>query len=236
MTLRALNQMRGSTPFALAAALAVTAIAVALVLSGGPPAVTRSASLTAPGILGSSTLGERICQAGEVLPRDTTAIRVWLETVIGPRVSVQAFAGKRVLTRGNRGPGWTAGSVTIPVTRVTHTTSHVTVCVHAAAPGEPMGLQAVPTPPAIAAIDRQGPLAHSDPHLASSYRVGPLPGRLQIEYLRPGSRSWWSLVLSTARRMGLGHAFSGTWIALLAFALMVGVAASMSWLVLEELG
>ncbi len=218
---------------ALAAGLTLTAIAIGVVLSRSPPAVTRSTPMTAAVGFGTSALGARICQSGEVLPRSTTAIRVWLEAVIGPPVSVEASSGSHLLTRGTRGPGWTTGSVTIPVRTVTRTVSHVTVCVNVGRPREPIGLHGVRTATAVAAFDRQGPLPRTA-RAPPRYREGPLPGRIVIEYLRPGNSSWWSLATSVARRMGLGRAASGTWIAVLAIVLMLALAVVMSRAILME--
>jgi putative copper export protein len=61
--------------------------------------------------------------------------------------------------------------------------------------------------------------------LAASGADGPLPGRVRVEYLRTSGSSWWSLVPTVARRMGLGHALGGIGNVLLALALMCGVAA-----------
>jgi hypothetical protein len=219
---------------ALAAGLTLTAIAIGVVLSRSPPAVTRSTPMTAAVGFGTSPVGARICQSGEVLPRGTTAIRVWLEAVIGPPVSVEASAGSRLLTRGARGPGWTTGSITIPVRTVTRTVSRVTVCVNVSQPREPIGVHGVRTATAVAAFDRQGPLPRTAHASAPQYREGPLPGRMVIEYLRPGERSWWSLATSVARRMGLGRAASGTWIAVLAIVLMLALAVVMSRTILGE--
>jgi hypothetical protein len=205
----------------LAAGLAALAIAMAVVLSTAPPAVTRSAAhLPSTVVFGRSRTQSRICQAGEVLPRGTTAIRVWLEAVIGPHVEAQALSAGRVIARGARGAGWTSGSVTIPIAPVPSAPARVSVCVNVAKAREPVGVQGVHTATRIAATDRQGPATAR----VSARRAGPLPGRIVIEYLQPGHASWWSLVRSVARRMGLGHAGSGPAIALLAFALMLAAA------------
>jgi hypothetical protein len=217
---------------ALAAGLFSTAAAVAVVLSQAPPAVTRHpVPILDTAELGSSTLGSRICQAGETLPRGTTAIRVWLEAVIGPHVSADAISDAHLVTRGARDAGWTAGSVTIPVNRVTRRWSNVTVCVDVAQSRELVGMQIARTAPGVAATDRQGPLPGRTP----TYRNGPLPGRILVEYLQPGHASWWSLAASVARRMGLGHAFSGPAVPLLAVALMLLVAIATARAILEEL-
>jgi hypothetical protein len=63
----------------------------------------------------------------------------------------------------------------------------------------------------------------------------PLPGRIKIEYLRADHSSWWSAAQAVARRMGLGRAPTGTWIALLLTGLMGVVVVTASWLTLKEL-
>jgi hypothetical protein len=224
------------TRIALAAGLALTAIALGFVLSRSPSVVIRSsAPPTGTVAFGRSEVRSRICQADEVLPLGATAIRVWLEAVIGPPVSVEVLARRQLLAHGSRGPGWTAGSVTIPIGAVRRTVSHVTVCVTVGRQREPIGIHGVRTAPAIAATDRQGPFAQSAHTRAGTYKDGPLPGRLMIQYVGTDSRSWWSLVVSVARRMGLGRADSGTWVALLALMLMVAVAVGMSLLILRGL-
>jgi hypothetical protein len=226
----------GTPRVVLGAALAVIAVALVLVLSRSPPAVTRSGAPVINAFeLDRSSARSRICQAGETLPRGATAIRVWLEAVIGPPVEVEALSGRRVLARGARGAGWTAGSVTVPIRPVPRAAAHVTVCVNVAAAREAIGVRGVRTAAQVAASDRQGPLSHAHQARAPTYREGHLPGRVVIEYLRPGTKSWWSLVRSVVRRMGLGHAGSGAWIALLAVALMLAAGAVTSRLLLEEL-
>ncbi len=185
--------------------------------------------------LGASNLRSRICQTKETLPRGTTAIRVWLEAVIGPRVSIDVLSGTHVITHGARDAGWTAGSVTIPVTHVTRLWTNATVCVNIARSPEQVGAQIAPTASVVAAVDRQWLPPQATSRLTLPYRQGPLPGRLMVEYLQPGRTSWWSRAISVARRMGLGHAGSGTWLSLLAATLMLTVAIAMSRLILKEL-
>jgi hypothetical protein len=63
----------------------------------------------------------------------------------------------------------------------------------------------------------------------------PLPGRISVQYLQPGHRSWWSLALSVARRLGLGRTAPGTWNALLVALLAAGVLGLSAWLVVRDL-
>jgi hypothetical protein len=205
---------------ALILALALVAIALAIVLTGSPPAVTRAKAPTAGARVGALASGGEVCQGGEVVPRGTTAMRVWLDAVIGPPLTLTARSGSRVLTGGRRGAGWSTSSVTIPVRPVARTSSDVTVCVGVGQASESVMVLGVGSPSRYAAYDA---------------RHEPLAGRVAIEYLRPGGLSWWSLARSVARRMGLGHALSGAWVALLALAVVVAMVAVSSWLVLREL-
>jgi hypothetical protein len=59
--------------------------------------------------------------------------------------------------------------------------------------------------------------------------------QLHVEYLRPGSRSWWSLLPSVFRHLGYGRAPSGGWVAFLVIVLMLGLVVAVSRLVIEEL-
>ncbi|HYB24764.1 MAG TPA: hypothetical protein VED41_13260 [Solirubrobacteraceae bacterium] len=212
--------MRG-VRIALIVALGLVAGAVAAVLSRSPPSVTRArapmAHATELATLGS---GAEICQGGEALPRGTTAVRVWLEAVIGPPLTLTATSGSRVLAGGRRAAGWSAGSVTIPVRALGRTSSGVTICVRVGRAREPVSVLGVGAPARYAAYDAAG---------------APARGRVLIEYLRPGGSSWWSLARSVARRMGLGHALAGAWVALLALALVAAMASASSWLLLREL-
>jgi hypothetical protein len=212
--------MRG-VPVALAAGLGLLAVALALTLLHSPASVAgTNRPLGQPEQpIASTTRSTGYCQAGEVLPQGTSAIRVWLDAAYGPRMSLTVSAGGHALTRGERGSGWTGGSVTIPVKPLARTVADADVCVSFHLKDETIIMQGNDASPASAA--HEGPRA--------------LSGRFWIEYLRPGTRSWASLVASTMQRMGLGRAFAGTWIAFVALALLalLGVLASM--LVVEEL-
>jgi hypothetical protein len=206
---------------ALIVALGGVAIALLVVMSGSPPTLTRaSAPLAGYTELNTIAAPARLCQGDEVLPAGTTAVRISLEALIGPSVTLAASADGHLLTSGRRATGWSNGSVTIPVAPLTRSYSHVTICAQIARPRKPLGVDGVRTAPAVAARDAAGQ---------------PVAGRLLVEYLRPGKTSWWSLVRSVARRMGLGHAWGGTGIALLAAAMMAALATLMSWVLLREL-
>ncbi|HXC23770.1 MAG TPA: hypothetical protein VNU28_04225, partial [Solirubrobacteraceae bacterium] len=206
---------------AVIAGVLLTAIAICLTLTRAPPIVARSDATPLQGFVAETSNGASVCQQGETLPRGTTAIRLSLYTLFGPRVAVQVFSGGRLLTSGVRGAGWTAEGPAVPVRPVDRTTPDVKVCVTF---GQPLGL-----------IDVDG--SYVSPEQAMTSATGQtLAGRMRIEYLRPGNRSWWSSASSVARRMGLGRWPAGTWIALLAIALMAGVAVATVRLIFTAIG
>jgi hypothetical protein len=205
-------------PIVLAAGALLIAAAFAVTLSHRPLVPIGLSRHTQPEGIAVVAANTRVCQANEVVPRGTTALRLALNTAIGPAVTVEATSGARLVTRGSVASGWRGRDVTVAVRRVERTSTHVELCMTIAPSSEPVGLLGESAAPANAATNAGAKL----------------PGRVGVEYLKPGRRSWWSLVLPTARRMGLGRAGAGTWIALLVGALMAGAAAAASWLVLAR--
>lgn len=209
-------------------AVRVTAVAGLTLLAGGvavaasraPLVVTRSSAAPVTARLGSAYGDAGTCQGGEALPAGTTAIRLLLHSpMLGPRVSVVVLRGARAIASGARGPGWTAGAVTVPVRPLPRTVSEVGVCFSFSRSAWPIGLTGRSAPPTLAARDASQVLS----------------GRVGIEYLRPGERSWWSRLPAIARQMGLGHALGGAWVPVLVLALMLSLAGLSSWLAMREL-
>jgi hypothetical protein len=206
-----------SVKITLAAALAFVAAALVLTLAHSPLEVVRGNSATAGGLVRSSDPSQ-VCQNNEALPAGTTAIRLALFSVLGPKVSVQVLSGSRVLTEGAYPPGWSAGSVTVPVAPLARAVAPAEVCFSVASVNAAVTVRGWSAPGAVAAFTREGPLS----------------GRMGIEYLRPG-RPWFSSVGSMVRRLGYGHALGGLWDVALAVALALALLALSSWLVLKEL-
>jgi hypothetical protein len=204
----------------LAAGLALTAIALGVTLSGSPIETLRANSTGLPQEFGETNSDAAACQAGEGLPAGTSAIRIGLKSTIGPRVSLTASSAGRILTSGAAGSGWTGASVTIPVKPVARTSLQARICFKLGPTEESVGILGLRTGPAVAARSPQGQV---------------LPGRFKIEYLRRAPGSWWSAAPAVARRLGLGRAPSGTWIALLIVVLMGAVLAGAVWLTREQL-
>jgi Predicted membrane protein (DUF2142) len=206
-------------PVTLALGLSLIAVAVGAVLSQPPLVVAGTSRSTARVLLGHSRGGVRACQGGEAIPAGTTAVRLGLSANVGPRVTFEALAGATVLTRGERDAGWGIDdTVTVPVRRVAHTVRDARVCTAIGAAIEP-----------IEVLGSAGPATG----VGATTSGG---GAIEVEYLRPGGRSWWSMAATIARRLGLDHAPSGAWSALLPLALMAVVVVLVGWLVLRELG
>jgi hypothetical protein len=206
---------------ALTSGLAFLCIAIGLTMLHSPMVVagTNRPVGEPEEPVGITNRSASFCQAGERLPRGTSGIRVWLGAVYGPRVSVAVSSNGRPVTGGESASGWVGGSVTVPVKPLPRAVSNAVVCMSFRVREETIVLQGNTTPPAIAARDDGEPI----------------PGRIWLEYLRPGTRSWASLVPSVVRRMGFGRAFAGTWIAFVVLALLAAAAAVACSLVLREL-
>jgi hypothetical protein len=204
---------------ALGASLALIAIVFAVTLSHAPATLAKERPVPPESKLVFTESDARACQRGEVLPRDTSAIRLGLFADSSPDVSVQVFAGSHRIAAGTLGRGWSGEGATVPVNEIPHTVAPVKVC---------FGLKSVVGKVQI--LGRNTPKAE-----ATTSEGAPLSGRISIEYLQPGHRSWWSLATSVARRLGLGHAVSGAWDALLVIVLTGMVLTLSSWLVVKEL-
>jgi hypothetical protein len=187
--------------------LAALAAALLLTLLGSP--LTVAASNTRAYLTFFLTRHSvHLCQAGESVPARTSAMRLSVFALSGPRVVVHAFEHGAAIASGEKASGWTGGVVTVPVKPLRQARAGVTVCIDLHANGDET-------------ISLVGELSDRK-HAARSDR-GVFPGRVQIEYLRPGRSSWLSLAPEVARRMGLGHAGSGTWGVLFVIALMAVV-------------
>lgn len=211
-----MNRRRASTRVVLALSLVLLALGVVATLAHSPPLRARTNGVQTSVEFGSVTDGHfGVCQAGEVLPAGATAVRLSLDSVLGPRVTVRIRKDGRLLTSGVRGAGWTAADVTVPLEPLAHTVTGVQTCFGFLARDESVGLIGQRLGRATAA---------ATPHD---------PGLLKVEYLRPGRRSWWSLASEVAEHLGVGHAWSGSWIVPFLIATMAAVVALMSWLALR---
>jgi hypothetical protein len=212
--------MRGAR-IALVAGLTLLAIAIGFTLLRSPLSVaaTNKPRGEEEEVIASTRRGTSYCQAGETLPRGTSAIRVSLRAALGPRLRLVVSSGGHPITGGEQASGWTGWVVSAPVRPLPRTVSGVMICVSFQVQHETLVLFGKKTPAAIGAREGQRPLQ----------------GRMWIEYLRPGTRSWASLASSIVRNMGFGRADGGVGIVILALALLTAVAALASSLLFVEL-
>lgn len=170
-------------------------------------------------VLGDAT----ICQPGETLPAGVSGVRIGMWAFYGAKMHVRVYSGSRILTEGTRGPNWTSDSVTVPIRPIAHQASGVTVCIGIGPNSQPLLLLGASTAEKESATAALGVHAPTLAAAASSHAL--LGGRIGLEYLSAGRGSWWSRLSSVAEHMGLGRAFSGTWVTLLVAALMAAVGA-----------
>jgi hypothetical protein len=203
----------------LVAGVALIVVALAVTLSRTPQVVARANSAFTHKTIATTTAPAGACQGRETLPRGGSAIRLGLTAVVGPEVKVRVLSGSRLLASGTRAAGWEGGSVTVALRPAASSAAEVTVCFRVDKLNGPVEMLGVRT--------------HRDAALGQEGKR--LPGRLHIEYVRPGQESWWSMAFATARRLGLGRAAAGTWNALLVLALTATLIALPSWLLTREL-
>lgn len=196
---------------ALTVGLALTALAIVLVMSRSPLEVAGTNSAPANGIVEYVQGGSSRCQISGTVPRDTSAIRISVTANVGPQVTLKVLSGPLVITSGRRVAGWgVQESVTVPVKRVLRTIPNAEICMAFGPSVRPIIIHGAAMPAATVVTFR-------------------------VEYLRPGPVSWWSLASTVARHMGFGHAASGTWIVFALLVVMLAVAVLASRLILREL-
>ncbi|MGC2373580.1 MAG: hypothetical protein WA484_06875, partial [Solirubrobacteraceae bacterium] len=162
---------------ALAAGLALLAIALVVTLSGSPVVVAHTNSIPADEPILEAKSGAGACQDGELVPAGISGIRLTLVADAGPRVSVRALSGSRVVASGTAGSGWTSGAVTVPVTVLEQPVVGARICFTLGRGVETVQLGGSHTSAALAATNLNG---------------RPLPGRFTVEYMRSAGGSWWS--------------------------------------------
>jgi hypothetical protein len=200
---------------ALAVGMLLTAVAVVVTLSRSPLVLAR-ANPTPVEREVPVDAGNQICQGGETLPRGTAAVRLAVTMALGARVTAKVMEGSRVLASGSQAAGWRGHDVTVPIKPLAREVRGATVCFHFGATNELVGL-----------------IGAASSASAASGRVS--LSSVRIEYLRREQASWWSQLLPIARRMGLGHAPSGSWIVLLIAALMTSALSLACWRLLVAL-
>ena len=207
--------------------LVVLAVVGAITLMDAPPRVVRSVGRELVGRgenvpIGFTTSHLVVCQTNEALPAGVVGVRLWMRAFYGTPVHLALYHGSHILATGAHSAAWTGQSVTVPVTPLSHEVANVALCFAIGPNSEPVTILGASAPARLRAVAaRSGNL--SEPGIGVT-EGEPLAGQIEVEYLAAGNGSWWSRVVAVARRMGLGRAVTGTWIALLAAALMAATA------------
>jgi hypothetical protein len=195
------RERRRRRALTLAVGLVLIAAGLVATLSHAAKRRTGTNGMPAKVLLGTTPGAGTICQAGERIPADTAAVRVALvgDARIAPRVAVALTRADAVLATGAAGARWERtgalrSAVVVPLGQPLRGAAFGSICFRlrggAALQYGLLGVQTVP-----------GEGATEDGR--------ELPGRLHLEYLAAGERSWWSLAPTLARRLGRGHAWSG---------------------------
>jgi hypothetical protein len=199
---------------ALAAGLALLAVAIAVRVSRPPLTVFATNSTKAEGTIANTQGNTTFCQGDETLPAGASAMRLSVSVNVGPKVTVTVLSGSQVLAKGVQAAGWTGEQITVPIVPVPSTVTGASVCIAIGPAVESIGLTGVKAP----------------------HPTGEAPGKVRVEYLHPGNRTWLSMAGAVARRLGLGRSPSGTWIAFVPILLMLAALVLTARLVLRELG
>jgi len=203
----------------LAVGLALTAAAIAVVLSRSPLVVAGGNSV--PPKLDAELVkgGVGSCQPAARIPSGTSAVRIAIEArAVGPGVSVKILSGSRVLSGGRQVAGWGAApNVTVPIERFDRPVTGAHICVAIGPTVEPFRFRGTAAHPLKGGVGKLSDVT------------------LRMEYLRADNKSWWSLASSIGYHMGLGRAAGGAWIAFLVLALMLAVTALTTLLAVREL-
>jgi hypothetical protein len=188
------------------AGLVVLAVVVLVAMFGSEPRIAGQNGVFVQDVV-TETKGRAttFCQNDEVLPKDTASVELSLIATSGlsPRVRVQASKDGRVLTQGTSPAGWTGETLAIPVRSVPRTALGVRLCISV---GKGGNVQLVGTKKDTRTYDTSPPTTQD---------------QIKVAYVRPGSESWWAYAPTVLHRMGLGRAWSGSWIVLVILALMI---------------
>ncbi len=211
---------RSHVAITIGCGLAVIAAAVIGILVQTPDQVISSNQVVGGRELAMFHEHTVVCQADERLPARTVALRVSLAAVahVAPAVSVAALHEGQVVASGHHNAGWVGVSLTLPLKPPVAAPVDAKICLTRGPAGMPVEL-----------LGNVAPAAR-----AATVNGTPLSGRMRVEYLARGHQSWLALAKHVARRLGLLHEPSGTWIVLPLAALMAIAVALACWLLLRE--
>lgn len=186
-----------SSRLVLAICLAGLALAVALVMRDEAPRTAGTNLVTGTGFPIDVPAGGELCQDLELVAGDTGSMLVNVLKVDGESplaVRIVKDDGA-LLARGDVAGGYAPGPLSVALTPGVERATSSRVCIENRGDAV-VGFGSSSTPQEQAARIDGGVQA----------------GRIRIEYIRPGSESWWALLPTIAHRFGLGKADGlGSW-------------------------
>jgi hypothetical protein len=178
----------------VAVAVVVVAAGLAVALADSKPRQSGSNYVPEAGPVATVRGNGTRCQPGQTIPADTGALRLLVGTYGRPVPGLRA-----TVKRGGRTissgtfAGGPEGHVSIPMQRVARRVDGATVCI------------GVMAPPGTRTVLYGG------------------SGLVRLEWLRPGSESWFGISGTVAHRFGLGRGFfGGAWVLALVAMLLAG--------------
>jgi hypothetical protein len=184
------RRRRAPAPVRFVVAVGVLAIAIAGVAVLLQSAQRRSGTnLTAnTGFVIGVAAGQQLCEPGELVPGDTGGLRLSASSgaLPGPRLDATVGAGTKLLAAGHLATGWRTGTVTIPLSRIAATQQNASVCL---------------VNRGTSTVSFGGSVPDANFYVVLGGK--PLSGRMRIEYMRPGSESWLSLLPTLTHRFSL---------------------------------
>ncbi|HEY2718305.1 MAG TPA: hypothetical protein VGI52_01645 [Solirubrobacteraceae bacterium] len=181
------------TPARLVLALGLLALigaALAILLQSAPRRAGTNLTADA-GYVVPLQAGGQLCEPGELVPGDTGALRLSVSSgaALGPPLDVTVGVGMHPIAVGHLAAGWHSGAVSIPVSRVRETQQGATIClVNRGSHSVSFG----------------GSVPDADFYVVLDGK--PLSGRMRVEYMRPGSESWLTLLGTLTHRFSLAKA------------------------------
>lgn len=210
--------MKRSVTAVLAAGLGLIFVVVIVVLAHSPLTVAGTNPVAREQYIELTGGNLSTCQAAGTIPQGTSAVRVGIEGFsVAPAVKIRIRTPAGTTVEGRQSAGLGADpNVTVPVRRFAHKVDGARTCTTVTPLAEPIRFYGQPRHSAQEGNHLQDALLH-------------------MEYMRTGSKTWWSLLPSIARHMGFGHAPGGASSVIFAVLLLIALVAVTSHLLLREL-
>src|SRR3954468_3024622 len=197
----------------LAAAFARTMAHRAERLAGSNPVKLQQPALRVDG-------GSRLCQ-GVIAPREAASAMFYVAPTgpKGPPLAMTLSGGRRTLASSQIAGGWTGGVVRFPFRPLDASDAKATIYVRNRG-SAPLAFAGLPVgAPTSATVDGK-----------------PQQALVTIEFFRPGTSTWWSLLPTIAHRAGvLKGSLAGAWAFWLAVALVLAAGAGALMIALRGL-